>query len=632
MVPASTLPLACAMAPLAALLVRASDLRVRPTRLRLAALALAAAFAFLVESPCCDASQGISMRACREAPPGSCCEAKVRSQSPNVLSILAADAWERVSGGDEDASAAARQGQLLAEHATRLEREEARNATRCAESVEARRAQHGPSSTPARGDGDQRACARPAARSRNVVLITVESLGALYTSLYNPDARTTPFLTALFNAAPPGDAFLLERLYASEPNTLHSLFASLCGMQPPLGTSKVQYEHKRRLAQCLPALLRAEGIHSAFYTTSNVGVQRALGFAEVWSSVEDYDSLHAKPGQPTAARKRAKKRLRWPRRWWKRTTAALLDGRSNGQYNWLGDHDYFGLPKARDFIAAQGERRFFLHMLTVSSHHPYTGVCPSPTGGASGLGWLEGAPMMARKPVKKSSMHQAAMLRAYSREVRCVDEYIKQVHGILRRAGRLHDTSLVIVSDHGEGFELAHEQDRVHGGTVYDSQVRLPFVAFGPIARGMPKRVPGVWSDTAIGPTLVEAFGLRHRDCRGGAGPVVFGCSVLSSPAPRHAMVSCAFDSTCVGLVVQMDQHGGDGALGGSSQLWKFVSPNEARGEQKRLEAYLLEDSSNNTDRYEDIDRSGGLPKEERKLTLHRMHTWLRAVHDFWST
>jgi hypothetical protein len=27
------------------------------------------------------------------------------------------------------------------------------------------------------------------------------------------------------------------------------------------------------------------------------------------------------------------------------------------------------------------------------------------------------------------------------------------VHGILERAGRLHDTSLVIVGDHGEGFE-----------------------------------------------------------------------------------------------------------------------------------------------------------------------------------
>ena len=113
------------------------------------------------------------------------------------------------------------------------------------------------------------------------------------------------------------------------------------------------------------------------------------------------------------------------------------------------------------------------------------------------------------------------------------------MHGILRRAGRLHDTSLVVVGDHGEGFELAHERDRVHGGAVYDTQVRLPFIAFGPMARGMPKRVPGVWSDTAIGPTLLEALGLRHRDCRGALPGALdlFGCSVLSSPPPRHAMV-----------------------------------------------------------------------------------------------
>ena len=38
---------------------------------------------------------------------------------------------------------------------------------------------------------------------------------------------------------------------------------------------------------------------------------------------------------------------------------------------------------------------------------------------------------MARLP--RHSKRQAAMLRAYLRELRCVDEYIKQVHGILRR-------------------------------------------------------------------------------------------------------------------------------------------------------------------------------------------------------
>ena len=51
----------------------------------------------------------------------------------------------------------------------------------------------------------------------------------------------------------------------------------------------------------------------------------------------------------------------------------LLRGRTAGRYNWLADHDFFGLPKVRDFVAAQGERRFFLHLLTVSSHHPYGG-------------------------------------------------------------------------------------------------------------------------------------------------------------------------------------------------------------------------------------------------------------------
>ena len=154
---------------------------------------------------------------------------------------------------------------------------------------------------------------------------------------------------------------------------------------------------------------------------------------------------------------------------------------------------------------------------------------------------------------------------------------------------------------------------------MYDTQVRLPFIAFGPMARGMPKRVPGVWSDTAIGPTLLEALGLRHRDCRGALPGALdlFGCSVLSSPPPRHAMVSCAFDSMCVGLVTQMDPAHGEGR----AQLWKFASFGE-----ERLEAYRLD-----ADPYEDNDRSVELPETERKRVLHRMRAWLRAMHEFWS-
>ena len=131
-----------------------------------------------------------------------------------------------------------------------------------------------------------------------------------------------------------------------------------------------------------------------------------------------------------------------------------------------------------------------------------------------------------------------------------------------------------------------------------------------------------MWSDTAIGPTLLEALGLRHRDCptltASVPGPLdVFGCSVLSSPPPRHAMVSCAFDSMCVGLVTQMDPAHGEGR----TQLWKFASFGE-----ERLEAYLLD-----ADRYEDVDRAAQLNATERMRALQRMRSWLRATQDFWS-
>ena len=104
----------------------------------------------------------------------------------------AQDVWERVSGGDVAGRVEARvSGGLLVQNAVELEREETRKATECANAE----------------------CARPAARTRNVVMITVESLGALYTDLYNPDAQTMPFVSDLYNAALPGSAFLLERIY-----------------------------------------------------------------------------------------------------------------------------------------------------------------------------------------------------------------------------------------------------------------------------------------------------------------------------------------------------------------------------------------------------------------------------------
>ena len=98
MAPAGTLTSACVMVPIALLLVRAADrLRVWSTRPRLVAIIVAASIALVVESPCCGASQSISLGVCSATPPGRCCEAKARAQSSNVLCILAAVCPPRIS-------------------------------------------------------------------------------------------------------------------------------------------------------------------------------------------------------------------------------------------------------------------------------------------------------------------------------------------------------------------------------------------------------------------------------------------------------------------------------------------------------------------------------------------------------
>ena len=100
--------------------------------------------------------------------------------------------------------------------------------------------------------------------------------------------------------------------------------------------------------------------------------------------------------------------------------------------------------QVRDFIAAQGERRFFLHLLTVSSHQPYgdaSRVGKTPVERCPSLSAREAAPAtMARKPVGTDG--QARMLREYLRELRCVDEYIKEATAsILLPLPALHPTT-----------------------------------------------------------------------------------------------------------------------------------------------------------------------------------------------
>ena len=74
----------------------------------------------------------------------------------------------------------------------------------------------------------------------------------------------------------------------------------------------------------------------------------------------------------------------------------------------------------------------------------------------------------------------------YARELRCADTYVEAVFQVLERAGRMHDTTVLITADHGEGFMQSHTTDVGHGGAIYDTQSHVPFLVVGPGARELP--------------------------------------------------------------------------------------------------------------------------------------------------
>jgi hypothetical protein len=114
--------------------------------------------------------------------------------------------------------------------------------------------------------------------------------------------------------------------------------------------------------------------------------------------------------------------------------------------------------------------------------------------------------------------------------------------------------------------------------------------------------------ETSHQPSLGATLGLAD----------LFGRSVLpardSPPPPRHAYLSCAFDATCVGLVVER----------GSGRVAKYILwlGETARAPFKpRLQLYDVD-----ADPYEEHDVSALAPEAARAEAVSFMRAWLRAV------
>ncbi|MCK6447258.1 MAG: sulfatase-like hydrolase/transferase [Planctomycetes bacterium] len=326
----------------------------------------------------------------------------------------------------------------------------------------------------------------------NVVFFSIDTLRADALGTYGNTRKTSPTIDALA-----AESIVFERAITQAGVTSPSHMTMLTSLYPSVhrvGNVDVVLEQAkqsgdaRRIArlqlnprvQTLAAVLRNAGFATAAFTGGG-NVAGEIGFARGFDVFDD-------------------------------TAANGMNGNAG---------PLFDSTRAREWIAANSSKRFFLLLHTFIPHGPY--VPPAPWNREFNPGYRgkiisDRAELDLAVPEggSKRNFHfwstanprdpaDLEHLQAlYHGEVRYADDAVKEIVDALRAAGVWEKTLFVLVSDHGEQF-LEHGQFE-HFGGLWEELAHVPFVL----------RVPGRASARIaepvgtidVMPTLLDLLGL----------------------------------------------------------------------------------------------------------------------------
>jgi arylsulfatase A-like enzyme len=389
------------------------------------------------------------------------------------------------------------------------------------------------------------------ARVPRVVLVSIDTLHVQWTSAYNPDVGTTPFLARVAS-----EGVRFERAYTEVPITLPSHASILTGVSPQtlgvFGNGDVVPESAVTLAEIFseagyrtaafislgvlqPAFRLDQGFqtfHDPFETDSSRWYRTAdevIGPVSEWIHSHRDDPFFLwvhlsdphEPYLPVGAPP---------------DTEIWLDEELLARVNLISmeRHDLaLRLPPGRHrlrFVSLRPpkdddrpETAIELQLLSQEALLPYASD-ELPTA-------IERLPLRPSYEIplhnRKSEAVEVALsfsgmlerpapsdvLENYKAEVAYVDEHLQKLDALLAELGPREDTLLVIVSDHGEGL-FSHDL-LGHATFVFEDQLRVAWIMRG---AGLPEgRVvtsqPALLIDVA--PTVLELVGLKARGMEG---------------------------------------------------------------------------------------------------------------------
>jgi arylsulfatase A-like enzyme len=325
---------------------------------------------------------------------------------------------------------------------------------------------------------------RTKARARNALVITLESVSAKGTSLYDPapygaSARTTPFLESLAKKGA-----LVDTAYTVMPHTSKALVAIHCGMYPKFVPKVAEAEPGAIPSECLPRLLREQGFATAFFQPAE-------------ENYEKRSKLVAEFGFEKFVGKES------------------IRGAGFDESSYFGWEDDALLEPVVSWIEGQVKRGkpFFAGVLTLTAHHPYS----VPKG------------YVTKKYVSDRTINDYLNTVAYT------DRFVEKLLGELDRIGALEDTLVVVSGDHGEAFgEHGRYQ---HDTAVYEENIRIPMVLAGP-GVGPGANIEGLRQLIDVMPTVLSHLGFAPSR------PLP-GKSLLSEPGHEQLYVHCYFRGYC---------------------------------------------------------------------------------------
>ncbi|MGJ7506634.1 LTA synthase family protein [Variovorax sp. GT1P44] len=325
---------------------------------------------------------------------------------------------------------------------------------------------------------------------KNVVIVMMESVRAVSTSIHHPELGTTPFLASLSR-----DSLMVPDMSAVVPRTSSAWIAILGGQYPLTneGSARWSAENtKLPRVRGLPAALREVGYATSFFTPTHLHLLNenqmvdALGFETV---VDDDDlsklrSLHA---------------------------------------NYMGGADEVMVEPILAWTRAQkaAKRPFMTAIMTSVGHHPYT------------------TPETWKKVPFPNASNPT--LEAYYNCLLYIDDVLAKLMAGYKELGVLDDTVFMFLGDHGQFFG-EHGINQAFNA-LYQEGVQIPMLIYAPGDPSIKGVVKGPRQQIDILPTVAELLGYQVQHAR------LPGVSLLQPvDANREMYFSASIESAYLAL------------------------------------------------------------------------------------